>query len=60
MSFEIKYFVEQIRTYLMADLAIRNESNLFDIAVNLIKRHDPTHFEHICQAYEVVKHELIG
>lgn len=59
MSKEIINFVEKIQGQLMFDLAAGKETNLFDIATNLIAKHKSDQRD-ICQAYEVVKHSLLG
>lgn len=59
MSKEIINFVEIIKGQLMSDLAAGNEATLMDIANNLIVRHKADQRD-ICQAYEVVKHSLLG
>ena len=59
MTKEIINFVEKIQGQLMFDLAEGNESNLEMIANNLIARHK-NDTRNICQAYEIVKHSLIG
>ncbi|MBQ0139194.1 MAG: hypothetical protein KBT36_07855 [Kurthia sp.] len=59
MSKEIINFVEKIQGQLMLDLATGNKTSLETIANNLIARHR-TNQRDICQAYEVVKHSLLG
>lgn len=59
MSKEIINFVEKIQGQLMYDLAVGKNANLEDIANNLIARHK-SDSRNICQAYEVVKHTLLG
>lgn len=59
MSKEIVNFVEKIQGQLMFDLATGHETSLETIANNLIARHKADRRD-ICQAYEVVKHALLG
>lgn len=59
MSKEIINFIEQIEGQLMMDLAQGKQSSLASIAHDLIARHK-TSSRDICQAYEVVKHDLLG
>lgn len=60
MNKQITYFVEEIQSHLMMDLAVAESQNLYDIASTLIAQHDDAAMTHICQAYEVVKHQLVG
>lgn len=60
MTPQIQYFVEQIEATLMLDIMEENELDLYDIATDLIRHNDDTMFADICQAYEVVKHHLLG
>lgn len=60
MNTTINYYVEQMEAALLSDLAIQNESNLYSIANDMLVAEDRVHFESICQAYEVVKHNLLG
>ena len=60
MNTQIKYFVEQIESALMADIFTNNELDLYNIATDLISHNDGKMFAYICQAYEVVKHHLLG
>lgn len=59
MSKEIINFVEKIQGQLMLDLAAGHNTSLEGIANDLIARHK-TDRRDICQAYEVVKHALLG
>ncbi|GEK35023.1 hypothetical protein [Kurthia sibirica] len=59
MSKEIINFVELIKSQLLMDLSTKNVADLESIANHLIARHK-TDMRDICQAYEVVKHSLIG
>lgn len=58
MTKEILNFVDEIQSQLMYDL-VDGESNLEQIAQRLMECHQ-TSTRYICQAYEVVKHELVG
>ena len=59
MSKEIINFVEEIKGQLMYEIAAGKDTSLMEIATNLIARHK-TEQRNICQAYEVVKHSLLG
>ena len=62
MNSQILNFVEQMEAILLNDLVTANELDydLYDIATNLMKENGKDSYENICQAYEVVKHDLIG
>lgn len=60
MNAQIEYFVEEIEGTLMSDILTDNELDLYEIATDLISHHDGKMFSDICQAYEVVKHHLLG
>lgn len=60
MNTTITYYVEQIEAILLNDLATQNESNLYDIANDMLATEARENFASICQAYEVVKHNLVG
>ena len=60
MNTTISYYVEQIEATLLSDLAMQNESNLYAIANEMLAKEARENFESICQAYEVVKHNLLG
>lgn len=60
MNTTIAYYVEQMEATLLSDLAIQNESNLYAIAHNMLTTQSREDFASICQAYEVVKHNLLG
>lgn len=59
MNVEILNYVEQMEAALLSDLVTTDTSNLYAIATTMIENEE-TAFEEICQAYEVVKHELLG
>ena len=44
---------------LLMQLAENNESNLYAIASDMISE-DENQMQNVCQAYEVVKHALLG
>lgn len=60
MNSQIEFFVEQLQAIVMADLAEEKEVNLYKLANDMISCHHEDEFENICQAYEVVKHQLLG
>ncbi|MFF5994559.1 hypothetical protein AAGS61_07345 [Lysinibacillus sp. KU-BSD001] len=62
MNARILNFVEQIEATLLNDIvtATTLELDLYAIANNMIAQNDKIDFPEICQAYEVVKHRLIG
>lgn len=60
MNAQIENFVEQIEASVMLNILGDNELDLYDIATDLISHNDGKMFADICQAYEVVKHHLIG
>ena len=62
MNSQILNFVEQMEAKLLNDLVTGNELDydLYDIATKLMEENDTDSYENICQAYEVVKHELLG
>jgi hypothetical protein len=60
MNTEILNYVEKIQASLLNDMVTANELDLYDIASEMIAKNDEADFAHICQAYEVVKHNLIG
>ena len=62
MNSRILNFVEQMEAKLLNDLVTANEldHDLYDIATKLMEENSKDSYENICQAYEVVKHELLG
>ena len=62
MSTQILNFVEQIEAKLLNDLVTANELqySLYDIASEMLENNNKESHANICQAYEVVKHELLG
>ena len=59
MNAEITTYVEKMEAAVLNDLVTTDTSDLFEIASDLIQ-HNQDDFSNICQAYEVVKHELLG
>ncbi|HJH11591.1 MAG TPA: hypothetical protein K8V30_07930 [Metalysinibacillus jejuensis] len=60
MNTQIKNYVAQMEAQLMADMTEAKEANLYEIASLMIADEDMTQFANVCQAYEVVKHHLVG
>lgn len=60
MNTQVDYYVEQMQAIIMADLAENDETTLYGVANDMINCHHENEFRHICQAYEVVKHQFIG
>ena len=62
MNTQILNFVEQMEAKLLNDIVIGNELeyDLYDIATELLENNDKDAYANICQAYEVVKHNLLG
>ena len=59
MNNQIINYVQQMESILLMQLAESNESNLLDIASDMIAENEEQ-FDNVCQAYEVVKHDLLG
>ena len=59
MNTEILHYVEKIAATLLNDLVTTDTANIYTIATAMIAEHEAA-FEQICQAYEVVKHNLLG
>lgn len=59
MNTQIELYVEQMEASLLMQLAENNESNLYAIASDMISE-DENQMQNVCQAYEVVKHALLG
>ncbi len=59
MNNSIQQYVEQMESQLLNDLTMNDEANLYAIATDLIESEEQDMMD-ICQAYEVVKHNLIG
>ena len=62
MDTQILNFVEKMEAKLLNDLIVADEleHDLYDIATEMLENSDKESYETICQAYEVVKHHLIG
>ena len=62
MDTQILNFVEKMEAKLLNDIAAGNEldHDLYDIATELLESNNKDSYENICQAYEVVKHHLLG
>ena len=59
MNTEILTFVEKMEAAVLNDLVTTDTSNLYGIAVEMIAEQKEA-YVNICQAYEVVKHKLLG
>ncbi|MDM5234582.1 hypothetical protein [Lysinibacillus pakistanensis] len=60
MNHKIIAYVEELESALMNQMEDHNEENLlFSIASNLIAQ-DRAQYKNVCQAYEVVKHHIVG
>lgn len=59
MSTEILTYVEIMEAAVLNDLVTTDTSDLYEIATELITE-DKEAYDTICQAYEVVKHHLLG
>lgn len=62
MDTQILNFVEKIEAKLLNDLITEDklDHDLYDIATEMLESNDKDSYENICQAYEVVKHNLLG
>lgn len=60
MNTNIQYYVDELQSVLMTDLFEEKNNKLYSLANDLIERYPKDEFKNICQAYEVVKHQLIG
>ncbi|MER2154670.1 MAG: hypothetical protein ABS917_10795 [Solibacillus sp.] len=59
MNTEILSFVEKMEAAVLNDLVTTDSSDLYEIAVEMIAANKNA-YKNICQAYEVVKHNLVG
>lgn len=59
MNTEILTLVEKMEAAVLNDLVTTDTSDLYEIASEMIAE-DKGAFQNICQAYEVVKHNLLG
>ncbi len=53
-------YVEEIQASLLNGMVTANDVNLYDIASDMIAQSDEKDAAHIWQAYEIVKHHLVG
>lgn len=60
LNTHIQSYVEKIQAALLNDMVTENKLDLYDIASDMIAKNDKADFALICQAYEVVKHHLVG
>lgn len=60
MNTQVQNYVEKIQASLLNDMVTANKLDLYEIASDMIAKNDESDFAHICQAYEVVKHHLVG
>lgn len=59
MNAEITTYVQKMEAAVLYDLVTTDTSDLYGIASDLIENNQAD-FSTICQAYEVVKHNLLG
>lgn len=59
MNTQILTYVEEMQASVLYDLVTTDTSDLYTIASQLIVQNEAD-FSNICQAYEVVKHNLLG
>lgn len=60
MNKQIISYVAQMEAALMSQMEDHNEENLlFAIASDMIAK-EKDQFKNVCQAYEVVKHHIVG
>lgn len=59
MNTQILNYVQQIESAVLYDLVTTDTSDIYNIASEMIAENTEA-YEHICQAYEVVKHNLLG
>ncbi|MBO2535242.1 MULTISPECIES: hypothetical protein [Rummeliibacillus] len=60
MDSRIEFYVSKIEAEILRNLAEHDNADLYQIAHDLIQYETAERIESICQAYEVVKHELAG
>ena len=60
MNTSVLDYVEKMQATLLIDMVTANELDLYGIASDLIAKSDDKDSEHIWQAYEIVKHHLVG
>ena len=59
MNVEILTYVEKMEAAVLNDLVTTDASDLYEIALEMITE-DKESYVNICQAYEIVKHNLLG
>ncbi|MER1999624.1 MAG: hypothetical protein ABS882_07600 [Lysinibacillus sp.] len=59
MNTQILNYVQQIEAAVLYDLVTTDTSDIYNIATEMIEKNEEAYAE-ICQAYEVVKHNLLG
>lgn len=59
MNVEILTYIEKMEAAILNTLVTTSSSDLYEIATEMIAE-DKEAYPNICQAYEVVKHELLG
>lgn len=60
MDKNIEMYVSKIESEILMNLADHDDADLYLIAKKLLKHESEDMMKSICQAYEVVKHELVG
>lgn len=59
MNTQISNYVDVMQNAVLYDLVTTDASDLYEIATQLIAQNEQD-LSNICQAYEVVKHTLLG
>lgn len=59
MNAQILNYVQEMEAIVLNDLVTTDTSDIYNIATEMIAQ-DQDAFMEICQAYEVVKHNLLG
>lgn len=60
MDKNIEFYVGMLEGEILMNLVDCDDADLYRIAEKLIKQESEAKMKSICQAYEVVKHELVG
>lgn len=60
MEQKILFYVEKLQEEVMHSVASGANSNLYGYACEMLEREPVENKKAICQAYEVVKHSLVG
>lgn len=60
MNTQIQFYVDQLQAIVMADVFEEKDTNLYGVANDMIACHHEEETQNIRQAYEVVKHNLLG